>query len=208
MEQSNSVNQLPNESVIQKPNSFLITLLSILLLISCLIAGFFAWQTQKLVKELTAYRLQPTATQTPTPTPDPTAGWKTYTNEEYKFSFKYPQKYTINDPSLPQTGLVRLYENGTGAESYDLIIDVWKNKKEIPNNYLVYDSVIFEKNNMFYTLLDNNNTPGIDDIIKTFKFIEAQTSSSPTACTEEAKLCPDGSSVSRIGPNCEFAPCP
>ncbi len=28
------------------------------------------------------------------------------------------------------------------------------------------------------------------------------------ACTMEAKLCSDGSSVSRIGPNCEFAPCP
>jgi len=27
-------------------------------------------------------------------------------------------------------------------------------------------------------------------------------------CTREAKLCPDGSSVGRIGPNCEFAPCP
>lgn len=29
-----------------------------------------------------------------------------------------------------------------------------------------------------------------------------------TACTMEAMLCPDGSSVGRIGPNCEFAPCP
>jgi putative hemolysin len=27
-------------------------------------------------------------------------------------------------------------------------------------------------------------------------------------CTMEAKLCPDGSSVGRSGPNCEFAPCP
>jgi hypothetical protein len=30
----------------------------------------------------------------------------------------------------------------------------------------------------------------------------------PTACTMEAKICPDGSSVGRTGPNCEFAPCP
>lgn len=29
-----------------------------------------------------------------------------------------------------------------------------------------------------------------------------------TACTMEAKLCPDGSYVGRTGPNCEFAPCP
>lgn len=28
------------------------------------------------------------------------------------------------------------------------------------------------------------------------------------ACTQEAKLCPDGSYVGRVGPNCEFAPCP
>jgi hypothetical protein len=27
-------------------------------------------------------------------------------------------------------------------------------------------------------------------------------------CTAEAKICPDGSSVGRIGPNCEFAACP
>lgn len=30
----------------------------------------------------------------------------------------------------------------------------------------------------------------------------------PAACTQEAKLCPDGSYVSRTGPNCEFTPCP
>jgi hypothetical protein len=29
-----------------------------------------------------------------------------------------------------------------------------------------------------------------------------------TVCTMEAKLCPDGSSVGRSGPRCEFAPCP
>lgn len=28
------------------------------------------------------------------------------------------------------------------------------------------------------------------------------------ACTEEAKICPDGSAVGRTGPNCEFAQCP
>ncbi|MFH0712611.1 MAG: GerMN domain-containing protein [Candidatus Jorgensenbacteria bacterium] len=27
-------------------------------------------------------------------------------------------------------------------------------------------------------------------------------------CTMDAKLCPDGSYVGRVGPNCEFAPCP
>ncbi|MDO8739962.1 MAG: hypothetical protein Q7J54_00115 [Candidatus Woesearchaeota archaeon] len=30
----------------------------------------------------------------------------------------------------------------------------------------------------------------------------------PVACTQEAKICPDGSSVGRTGPNCEFTKCP
>jgi hypothetical protein len=28
------------------------------------------------------------------------------------------------------------------------------------------------------------------------------------ACQEDAKVCPDGSSVGRTGPDCEFAACP
>ncbi len=36
----------------------------------------------------------------------------------------------------------------------------------------------------------------------------ASPSGSPLACTTEAKICPDGSSVGRTGPNCEFAACP
>lgn len=28
------------------------------------------------------------------------------------------------------------------------------------------------------------------------------------ACTADAKICPDGTGVGRVGPNCEFAPCP
>ncbi|MDE2399938.1 MAG: hypothetical protein KGL67_02950 [Patescibacteria group bacterium] len=31
---------------------------------------------------------------------------------------------------------------------------------------------------------------------------------SPVACTQEAKQCPDGSYVGRTGPNCQFAQCP
>ena len=31
---------------------------------------------------------------------------------------------------------------------------------------------------------------------------------SPKACTKEAKICPDGSAVGRVLPNCEFTKCP
>ncbi|MFH1054778.1 MAG: hypothetical protein V1744_01655 [Candidatus Altiarchaeota archaeon] len=30
----------------------------------------------------------------------------------------------------------------------------------------------------------------------------------PVACTTEAKVCPDGSTVGRVGPDCEFQRCP
>ncbi|MFH1106969.1 MAG: hypothetical protein V1787_03665 [Candidatus Micrarchaeota archaeon] len=30
----------------------------------------------------------------------------------------------------------------------------------------------------------------------------------PIACTEEARICADGTAVGRVPPSCEFAPCP
>ena len=41
-----------------------------------------------------------------------------------------------------------------------------------------------------------------DQILSTFKFLDQK------GCTKDAKICPDGSSVGRIRPTCEFAPCP
>lgn len=58
--------------------------------------------------------------------------------------------------------------------------------------------------NIIYTLLALALVVGI------FSFIAFNPSPSlaPQACTEEAKVCPDGSTVSRTGPNCQFSPCP
>ncbi|EKD84788.1 MAG: hypothetical protein ACD_38C00161G0009 [uncultured bacterium] len=38
--------------------------------------------------------------------------------------------------------------------------------------------------------------------------LKPPSSQAPQACTNEAMVCPDGSAVGRVGPNCEFAPCP
>lgn len=43
--------------------------------------------------------------------------------------------------------------------------------------------------------------------VATRAFFRLDNNREPVACTEEAKMCPDGSSVSRQGPNCEFAQC-
>lgn len=75
-------------------------------------------------------------------------------------------------------------------------------------------------NNMFYII--TIDTPAkyeevkvfTDQILSTLKFTEPQASYMPypseilKACPADAKVCPDGSSVGRTGPNCEFAACP
>lgn len=43
-------------------------------------------------------------------------------------------------------------------------------------------------------------------LVKTYSM--QSTGQKLVTCTMEAKLCPDGSSVGRSGPKCEFAPCP
>lgn len=106
--QENQISQTPTvdspqatvvQEVEQQPkkNNFLVILLSILLVISCLIAGFFAYQTQKLAKELQEIKSQKSVIPTPTPlvfsepTTDPTVDWKTYSNK--LFTFKYPSSW-------------------------------------------------------------------------------------------------------------------
>lgn len=58
-----------------KTNNFLVVLLSILLFLAVSIAGFFAYQTQKLVKELRVMSDELKQTT------DPIADWKIYTNQ-------------------------------------------------------------------------------------------------------------------------------
>lgn len=54
----------------------------------------------------------------------------------------------------------------------------------------------------------NTNTSTRSDDADDTPVVSASTTGSGTACTMEAKACPDGSFVGRTGPNCEFAACP
>ncbi len=217
----------------QKMNDIVVMSLSVLLLISVFIAGFFAYKTQSLVKEITKLKSIPTPIATVTPSPDPTANWKTYKNNDYGFTFKYPNttkvdeeylsdsvsKFTKNkrplmlyvrdlsnksliyiDPELPlTTGIVK--ERGTkilGLTNVDY--EKYENTTHFSN--------FGNKNLPLFSIDTYTSNQEIDMILSTFKFIEPEASSEPVACTEEAKICPDGSSVGRIGPKCEFAPCP
>lgn len=119
-----------------KASNFLVILLSILLLLSVLIAGFFAFQTQKLVAELRVMNTlrdknEELIVKTPEPTTepiatdsstvDPTANWKTYTNTKFNFSFKYPNDSVIKtdmilaDGSIEFSNFIFLLEKTDGT---------------------------------------------------------------------------------------------
>lgn len=216
-----------------KQSSFLVTLLSVLLLISSLIAGFFAWKTQQLVSELRVMSNELKPTPTATSTPDPTADWKTYTDNKLSISFNYPENLTIR---MLENGVVQFLDtqdefvfnfNGIQAltrnefnnykfidpqEFIDLTGRKWRTHIIYAEAYN-YEA-FFDDSNKITQVAFQGQTVNIESlanqILSTFKFIEpvASTPPLPVACTMEAKICPDGSAVGRSGPKCEFAPCP
>lgn len=91
-----------------KQSNFLVILLSILLFIAVAIAGFFAFQTQRLVAELKIKNEElivktPEPTAEPITTTDPTTDWKTYTNKN--FSFKYLNSWEVYAPQIEGNAL-------------------------------------------------------------------------------------------------------
>ncbi len=144
-----------------KSNIFLIILLFILLIISTSIAVFFAYQTQKLIKEINALKVVPTPISTISPTAAPVqtesalidiTSWETYVNTKKGYSLKYPQKWYMK---------VKTYSDGTEGIEFD------STKEDISSGYC--DScfrveVIFEPGEIpdlsqydFKKFLVNNN---------------------------------------------------
>lgn len=88
-----------------------------------------------------------------------------------------------------------------------------KNTEDSKTKEIYYERVMFNRGSGVYvfTIQTDPSKKNLDiyrQIISTFKFIETSPSPSAKACTEDAKVCPDGSSVGRTAPNCEFSPCP
>lgn len=78
----------------KKPFPFLLFFaIVILLAFSGSIAYLFA-QNIALKQQLTKLQTSPTPIPTPAIVADPTTDWKTYTNEDYGFSFSYPKELT------------------------------------------------------------------------------------------------------------------
>lgn len=85
---------------------FAITMLVLVSLISVAYAGIWYWQKQQLAQEVV-----PTFTPRPSALADPTANWKTYTNTQYGFEFKYPDNLSVCDIIPPKP-------IGTGNATY------------------------------------------------------------------------------------------
>lgn len=108
-----------------KPNNFLLVLLSVLLFFAVSIAGFFAFQTQKLVSELRIVStatpeptIEPVATNSAIATADPTANWKIYTDTKQRFSIKYPSTWRIISGDFFGTGPKEIGEDILWAVNY------------------------------------------------------------------------------------------
>lgn len=95
---------MPINTEANKPSKSnpLVVLLSLLLLVACIIAGFFAWQTQQLVKQVNVanQNLATTPTplaQQPSPSSTPSSGeTKEYISVKGGYSFNYPDNWTIS----------------------------------------------------------------------------------------------------------------
>ncbi|HEY4495911.1 MAG TPA: Gmad2 immunoglobulin-like domain-containing protein [Candidatus Paceibacterota bacterium] len=116
--------------------------------------------------------------------------------------------------------------------SFPIILTDWDGRiiaqgiAQASENWMTTDFVPFEATLEFqkpefigdfskrgFLILKKDNPSGLpehDDALEITLFFGDITGSptTPVACTMEAKICPDGSAVGRVGPNCEFALCP
>ena len=156
----------------------------------------------------------------PTPTIDETANWKTY--NAANFSFKYPPNFKLNSKEIIELSdengnsflLIFSFNPAVVGISY---CNTYPNDKarceqlEVGDKTSTIDwGVDGKANAMLKNLsitLNKTDTQAkmlFRQILSTFKFTDQD---GAIGCTQEAKLCPDGSYVGRSGPNCEFV-CP
>jgi len=92
--------QIPPTNSNEKSRTSLILVGFLIAILFSFALGFFLGKSLNQTKAplpSPVTQVSPTATLIPTATPDPTANWKTYRNEKYKFSFKYPINWSVYD---------------------------------------------------------------------------------------------------------------
>jgi hypothetical protein len=192
-----------------------ITILSmaVFVILSLAAVVFLYYQNQQLKNMLADYQKVPSPA--PTITPSPISSSK-------KFTLDWPEECQT-DGALEcskdgfKIGII-LEALARGAEVAPKIANLkigdftWERRLFITdtNEYATYlldqeSDILIQVNYYPYSIAAQNY---FEQILSTFKLLGASPSPSMKACTMEARVCPDGSSVGRTGPNCEFAPCP
>lgn len=138
----------------------------------------------------------------PTPTPDPTAGWKTYTNTEYKYSMKIPSNWGIISaltgevlPELTGNHRSELIGDGEGFPPQAIETEVKLNStkdqflkeykgadaqcRETEENKILCDYTthfithfLIQKGRDLYVISDVRGLSNFDLILSTFEFLE------------------------------------
>jgi hypothetical protein len=93
---------------------------------------------------------------------------------------------------IPRTGVLVPAEGGKSALNACADAGFGANKAKF-NAFIQDLNTIKVKKGVFYTVLPAANCPAPAE---------------PVFCTQDVKLCPDGSAVGRVAPSCAFAPCP
>jgi hypothetical protein len=122
---------------IPRHKSWLVIGIIVLVLLLLGIIVIFVYQNHYLKQQLAQYQTKTTSLAeitkqpeipSPTPTTDITANWQTYTNEEFKFSFKYPSNFRIsNHKEKPFYSL-----EDTVAFGIIMIQDIYKDMAQTP----------------------------------------------------------------------------
>jgi hypothetical protein len=204
-----------------------------ILFFTFIILGFFAGMKYQGTIDLIKYQQSNLITTKPSPTPNPTANWKTYTYPGNAFTIQYPSNWIASQGFLNggATGLslsgpegnVGISENvifsGTCDQPNPLLSPLQIYHEILygcyssnPNGSIGWDRYVkIVSPTMKYGIQAIAASPGEKNRNTILQMLSALrfTNQNQVACTMEAKLCPDGkTSVGRIGPNCEFAPCP
>lgn len=115
-----NANQNPaHGSSIKRNGISLTTILSLCLIFSVLIAGFFVYQNFQL-KKIIYENTQPSSTTNPlpTPTPNPTDNWENILDERFGFTFKAPKMYPLNNYESSEFGSYDADQQAYGDEAY------------------------------------------------------------------------------------------
>jgi hypothetical protein len=184
--------------------------MAIFVLFSLGVVVFLYYQNQQLKSMLASFQPQATPTPVASASPTPSSEIPSVSSPSANMKIVSPLKVTGKVPAgWMSEGVFPIKL----VDANQKLIVQGQAKENVPGTWLSGNSVSFTATLTFKTtaasgflILENDNPSGDPANSKTFEV--SVNFSGSVACTLEAKLCPDGSHVSRTGPNCEFAPCP